>query len=264
MALAKTLLILVGLLALVGVSVLGTLIVIASMIRPHFTVNNSSTTIYDSFVHWKNTNQKKYGKGEEALRFAVYANNHQKVAQHNSNPSALHTQKLNQFADISTQEFKARYLTLTPQVGTNVKNLIGSVADSVDWRTKNVVTDVKDQGQCGSCWAFSATGSLESAYALKNGKQELFSEQQLVDCSTSYGNQGCNGGLMDQAFNYVIASGITTESAYPYRAVDQSCKTKGGAFKISSFVDVPASDADQLAVAVNIQPVSVAVDAENW
>lgn len=135
---------------------------------------------------------------------------------------------------------------------------------AVDWRAKGIVTPVKNQGQCGSCWAFSTTGSTEGAYAQKTGKLISLSEQQLVDCSTVQGNKGCNGGLMDYGFQYIITNkGITTEAAYPYKGVDGTCK-KGqtAAATISSFKDVAAGQEAQLLTAATKQPISVAIEAD--
>jgi cathepsin L len=126
------------------------------------------------------------------------------------------------------------------------------------------VTAVKDQGMCGSCWAFSATGSLEGSYFLKHGQLLSFSEQQLVDCSKKQGNEGCNGGLMDTAFSYVKENGLCLETDYPYNAKDGQCestclKTLSG----SGFVDIPENDEAALERAVlTIGPISVAIQAD--
>ena len=111
---------------------------------------------------------------------------------------------------------------------------------SVDWVTDGAVTPVKNQGSCGSCWAFSTTGSIEGANFVNNGKLVSLSEQQLVDCSKRYGNMGCNGGLMDNAFKYTEDYDLETESAYPYTGVGASCAYASikGVVGTKSYVDV--------------------------
>jgi cathepsin L len=141
--------------------------------------------------------------------------------------------------------------------------------DSVDWATTDYVSDVKNQGSCGSCWAFSTTGGMEGAYMLKYGSAMVFSEQQLVSCDTDGEDQGCNGGLMDNAFQYIAANGLATEESYPYAS------SSGKAPKCESFTPVEgtkgikytdvANDDASLAKAISQQPVSVAVDADfHW
>jgi len=146
------------------------------------------------------------------------------------------------------------------------KEDLAAPAVNWDWRTKGAVTPIKDQGQCGSCWAFSTTGSFEGAWALKAGNKLLsLSEQQLVDCSSAYGNQGCNGGLMDQAFQYIIANnGIASESAYPYQAVTNQCMSPLPPMvaTLSSYKDVKQYSESSLLTAAAIGPVSVAIEAD--
>ena len=137
-----------------------------------------------------------------------------------------------------------------------------TLPDSVDWVTKGAVTGVKDQGTCGSCWAFSAVGALEGLYAIKSGNLLPFSEQQLIDCSQAQGNKGCQGGWMDQAFDYIWdEQGIETEQDYPYVGQDGSCNAdpKKGVFQIGGYKYVPHNDLDQLAAAVAGQPIGVSV-----
>lgn len=150
---------------------------------------------------------------------------------------------------------------------------VGALPSSIDWVAKGAVTPVKDQGSCGSCWSFSTTGALEGAYFIKNGKLVSFSEQQLVDCDTlSNGGRdhGCNGGLMDNAFNWVGKNGgLCTESGYPYVSgttktagtCQNSCQLVSGS-KIVAHTDVATKSDAALMTALAQQPVSIAIEAD--
>ena len=133
----------------------------------------------------------------------------------------------------------------------------------IDWREKHDVSTVKNQLECGSCWAFSATGSVESAWSIHHHKLYNLSQQELVDCSVSYGNNGCDGGLMDNAFQYIIDNGLCANSSYPYTANSSGIclnTTCPKIVHIKNFTDIQPNE-HSLAKAVHRQPVSVAIQA---
>jgi cathepsin L len=209
----------------------------------------------------------------------MYDRNVRKIARHNAKGLSW-TMGVNQFADLTKREFAARYLTGASSGGYNnathnreknydwnlLRTNFSALPGSVDWTTKGAVTPVKDQGQCGSCWSFSATGALEGAWFVSKKVLANLSEQQLVDCSTAQGNQGCNGGLMDYAFQYVITNkGLTSEASYPYTATGpNACKAKGLPLVVTArgFTDVPTNSQIALMTAVVQQPVAVAIEAD--
>ena len=169
---------------------------------------------------------------------------------------------VNQFTGLTQDEFASIYLSPKPynpeweNVDTEYK-----LGADIDWTQKGMVSPVKNQGQCGSCWAFSAVGVLES-FSLMKGKSVNLAEQQLVDCSRKYGNQGCNGGFNYQGLAYVKDKGITDTASYPYVAKNQGCKIDGGSFKISS---VPsAKGCTGILTALAGRPIGVSVDANKW
>ena len=229
--------------------------------------SNETVAARQAFQQWRSLHNKIYSSpAEEAHRFENFLKAFNRVKARNAAFTSF-TSGLNKFSDLSKEEFKANYLGYKPVANSDKSYdyslLEATPSNDKDWRTVNgVVTPVKDQGQCGSCWAFSATGSLEGVAQI-SGKQTLsFSEQQLVDCSSKYGNEGCDGGLMNQAFDYVIANGIETEAMYPYTARDGKCSSKTGVYKITGYKNVPIKSSPALSSACDIQPVSIAIEAD--
>ena len=228
---------------------------------------------YPTFQQWSETNGRVYQPTERDYRESVYYANVAKIDAHNEGNFSW-TMDVNQFADLTADEFKAQVVSGSFRRSAVRNTTVGvrglwSRADlpaSVNWTAAGAVTPVKDQAQCGSCWAFSTTGSVESAWFLAKGTLPSVSEQQLVDCSTAEGNQGCNGGLMDYAFEYIIKNkGITTEAAYPYTATGPNTCVAAGkpvAATLSGYKDVPVNSETALETAIAQQPVSVAVEAD--
>jgi cathepsin L len=224
------------------------------------------------FEQWVEENHKVYDPTEILYRFRIFQQNVDFVEQFNLEGHSF-TVGLNMFADLSNSEFLEKYGGLhRPLVQvTSPEHLFQpstqTLPTSVDWRSKGIVTPVKNQGQCGSCWSFSTTGSVEGAWALNHSLVSL-SEQNLMDCSRSYGNAGCNGGLMDYAFKYIINNrGIDTEASYPYQGYTYYSCRYNSAYKgasITSYRDVASGSESALQTAVaTYGPVSVAIDASH-
>lgn len=212
---------------------------------------------------WKSKFGVTFSAAEDIYRKVVFHHNLDTINSHNQNKDRTYDMAVNQFAALTDAEFAAIYLSPKPYnpEWENTDSEFKKLGADIDWVAKGMVSPVKNQGQCGSCWAFSAVGVLES-FALFKGQIVNLSEQQLVDCSRSYGNQGCNGGFNYKGLEYVKDHGLTTAAAYPYVAKTQGCKVDGGSFRISS---VPsAKGCPGLQTAVASRPVGVSVDANNW
>uniref|UniRef100_A0A0E0ESP3 Peptidase C1A papain C-terminal domain-containing protein n=1 Tax=Oryza meridionalis TaxID=40149 RepID=A0A0E0ESP3_9ORYZ len=179
------------------------------------------------------------------------------------------------FADMSWEEFQASRLGAAQNcsatlAGNHRMRDAAALPETLlqkDWREDGIVSPVKDQGHCGSCWTFSTTGSLEAAYTQATGKPVSLSEQQLVDCATAYNNFGCSGGLPSQAFEYIkYNGGLDTEEAYPYTGVNGIChyKPENVGVKVLDSVNITLGAEDELKNAVGlVRPVSVAFQVIN-
>jgi len=227
------------------------------------------------FSAWKTEHKKTYASGVlEAKAFTNFVNSEMKITDHNSLLGRSFSLGHNAFSDMHPDDFYQHYLGYNPQLSsltaTQTRPLhkvdpLKDIPESVDWVEKGAVTDVKNQGQCGSCWSFSTTGALEGALAVATGKLVSLSEEELVQCNNKTDN-GCQGGLMDNAFDWVAANGIATEDSYPYTSgtgIRGMCKSTGGSvMKITGHVDVKSGDEAALKSAVAQQPVSIAIEAD--
>jgi len=217
-----------------------------------------------AFLKFIKDHSKHYAQSEFAAKYRTFKANMDFVQTWNAN-AENHRVAINKFADLTVAEYSSMFLGTRANV-TPGPFVPSSTDSTVDWRTKGAVTPIKNQGQCGSCWAFSTTGSTEGAHFLAMGKLVSLSEQNLVDCSNAEGNQGCNGGLMTQAFTYIIKNkGIDTEASYPYTAQNGNCHyaAANSGSTLVSYVNVQSGSEADLVTKINAGPTSVAIDASH-
>ena len=241
--------------------------------------------VQEQWRSFKTVHKKQYEtETEEKFRMKIYMDNVHHIELHNqkyAKKMVNYKLAVNAYADLLHHEFvymlngynrtnrlvaahalpdkyAADGITFIPPANVELP-------DKIDWREKGAVTEVKDQGHCGSCWSFSATGALEGQHFRKTKKLVSLSEQNLVDCSSKFGNNGCSGGLMDNAFRYIKANhGIDTEKSYPYEGIDDKCRysPKNSGATDRGYVDIESGSEDQLKSALaTIGPISVAIDA---
>jgi C1A family cysteine protease len=226
-------------------------------------------TPLDDFDVFCRTFNKSYSTAEEHYhRRQIFAANLRYINDFNAKSKDVQL-GMNNFGDLSYAEWSSTYIAGGCYRSQNTQGgepLNVDVPVSIDWRTKGAVTPVKNQGQCGSCWAFSTTGALEGIEFISSGQLVSLSEQELVDCSKN-GNYGCSGGFMETAFRWIIQNGGLCKGAdYPYTAHDGTCKnatcTSVPQSKIVGYKEVPRNNEVQLQAAVAQQPVSVAIEAD--
>ncbi|KAJ3709009.1 hypothetical protein LUZ61_012714 [Rhynchospora tenuis] len=237
--------------------------------------NSTNLDLIHIFEQWVEKHEKIYIQPADKVKgFENFARNLEFVNQKNEKrEKGGHLVGLNKFADLSNDEFKAKYLRkinvnrrANKKAGMDGKRKYGNCEApwSLDWRKRGAVTGVKDQGNCGSCWAFSSTGAMEGINSIATGELISLSEQELVDCDTT--NDGCDGGYMDYAFEWVVSNGgIDSETNYPYTGTDGTCNIQKEEIKvvtIDGYEDVAEND-EALLCAVVKQPISVGIDASS-
>lgn len=260
--------------------------IVVSSILLALSATSFASSEMDLFTEFVSKYNKIYETHTEMNnRLNIFKNNLKKIIEHN-NSNDTFTMAINQFADLTPEEFK-KYYAFTDLNEFNFELNNPYYADSndtlafrhtfcdeydyeyntyippsFDWREFNKVSSVKDQGQCGSCWAFSSIGAIESLYAITNNTLLDLSEQQLVDCSLK--NNGCNGGDIDAAFNFAINTPIYLDSDYPYTAIDNKCNIVNStkSIYINKCYDIPKGNELALTNAIYNQPVSVAIEAD--
>jgi len=221
------------------------------------------------FAQWMKQWDKSYSTETLIPAYETWKENYEFIVHHNSLNNS-YTLEMNQFGDLSTEEFGSLFcgLRFDQNRPRNVAmtELINAAAPptSVDWQKEGAVSAVQDQGACGACYTFAASGAIEGAVKIKTHAPLIpLSKQQLLDCSGSEGNAGCQGGLMDNAYTWVMKyGGITSDAQYPYTGRVGTCQHKPSVAKVVSFHDIPEYDEASLLVGVSIGPVSGGVEAK--
>jgi len=256
----------------IALAIITALTVTAGVWKVSQTESKYDTEIMDAWKQWKQTHGRAYGtQSDEEYRLSVFAQHHKDIKAANSNPNFTFKSALNKFSDLTKAEFKNAYLKhkehFRMRKYTSLKNNNLKSGGMKDWTTEGAVTPVKDQGACGSCWAFSATGALEGLDYLLNGTLRTFSEEFFLLCDKHFPNMGCNGGNSAITMMWTQDNGVVTEDRMPYRANDQgTCywSKYTSDFFNKDMLDVPKSDNDELLAAVDRQPISIAVAAEKF
>jgi cathepsin L len=221
---------------------------------------------------------KAFNGAEDELRQTVFAKNLARIQEHNADYAEGKSSwwmAVNVFADLTEEEFNAfmgrNAAGRLPGQLSPVRSLSAQeLPAAVDWREKNVLSPVKNQGSCGSCWAFAATASVETAYAIASGDSPpVLAPQAYVSCNKNPdscgGTGGCEGSIAELAFNYTVTDGLPLESDYPYTARDSACQTFKSAVKVTGYAQLPANDAQAMATALaTVGPVAVNVAASQW
>ena len=235
--------------------------------------------MWHRFAEFRRIFDKNYDSFRELeLRYHIFRANMIDIVTHNAKTTSKFKLAMNHFTDLANDELRVLnhlrgFAGLRSRHCSNFETSVTNdeLPDAVDWRAMGAVTEVKDQGQCGSCWTFSATGAIEGAWAISEQDLVDLSEQELVDCATGvkYGSHGCNGGQMDGAFGFVMENGQCTSMAYPYVSGDtkteSTCMDSCNAYaKISGCYDVEPNNQVSLKTAVSMQPVAIAIEADSF
>ncbi|CAH1391946.1 unnamed protein product [Nezara viridula] len=242
----------------------------------------ATPAIKEQWTSFKSRHGKSYNSiEEEHLRMNIFSHHLKMIEEHNAKFEAglvTYSMRMNHLGDMLPEEVTQLGFNKTEEMRrvpsfTFLPPANVEIPESIDWTQTGAVTPVKNQGHCGSCWAFSSvsleTGALEGQLFRKTGKRVSLSEQQLVDCSRSYKNGGCRGGLMDNSFNYLKdVEGLQSESSYPYEGIDNRCRYNKDKVvpgtQVKAYTDIQSMDDDALQAAVaTVGPVSIAVSAGN-